>query len=634
MPGGIEIGLADLVRAAGRLQPDPEALGKIAALVGYSPQRQKPLLVESRDGTESIERVVDQPREQREIAELRPWSDVVKRPRSMPSRVWVESDVATTRDRVCIAYDDRDGDAGEFGSRLQRRLGSAVEDAASKLGLALSEMPQVDLVSKIDRIHVNSIARNVVIVLVPSRLFTPSEADRLSIALNQEVLVIPVMTDRKRRVPPPPLKGIKGLEVFNRKDDRELDRLETAVLGRLELRVPAQMRRVHLSYRKSDGEIPARRIRELLERRGFEVHGDFSESPNPDSVLPRHVTEDLTEAIRGSSFLLVIDTPQAPESAWINEEVKLAVELRVPILPIVIADARLQAAREVIGPGGRFLVLRELQRQVPRDRPLPPEALFEQTVESVIDERFIDELHRELILLLRAHARSKAPFPPDIVPLPLPPESEQPLLPLQPLLEPQWARAVLSTALATRSYEGTPDVRAVVDALCRLQPVNEFPRRARPTLRRGVQVLVDLGRGLLPYARDQVALVTELRRVVGESAVQVLRFAGCPSRNSGAGPRPTWGTYIPPPPGTPALVVTDFGIARPPLSDDAADIEEWLEWANQVKRAGCPVVALVPYDLSRCPAALEASMTIFPWDRRTSVTVVRRSISRSGLGAP
>lgn len=200
-------------------------------------------------------------------------------------------------------------------------------------------------------------------------------------------------------------------------------------------------------------------------------------------------------------------------------------------------------------------------------------------------------------------------------------------LPFSPLFAPQWTRAILSATLATNGGDGSLDVEQLVEQLARREPIDHLPRMPAPTLRRGVQLLVDSSEGMAPFARDQAYLQDEIMNVVGADHVTALRFVGCPSRGVGSGPRRRWPAYYdPPPPGTVVLLLTDLGIGRPPLATDYATTTEWEAFAVQVKRARCPVVALVPYAPARYPLALSYMMTIIQWDRHTAVGDVYRQV--------
>src|SRR5207248_268817 len=72
--------------------------------------------------------------------------------------------------------------------------------------------------------------------------------------------------------------------------------------------------------------------------------------------------------------------------------------------------------------------------------------------------------------------------------------------PFDPLLEPRTSRAIVSGALATDSGEGPVDLDQTVALLSRGATLSYLPRLAWPTLSRGVQLLIDLSKGLIPFA--------------------------------------------------------------------------------------------------------------------------------------
>lgn len=210
----------------------------------------------------------------------------------------------------------------------------------------------------------------------------------------------------------------------------------------------------------------------------------------------------------------------------------------------------------------------------------------------------------------------------EVEPLPPPPPEgsfEPPAL--EPLLMPQWTRGILSAALSTNASDGPLDVERVIDMLARCEGVDEFPTLPSPTMRRGLHLLVDKSQALMPFARDQAWLQEEIRNMAGADRVSVFRFAGCPTRGAGDGRKP-WPAYEPPPPGTPVVLLTDLGICQPMLTSDWADEAEWAAFAERVRRAGCPQLALVPYGPARWPKSLARVMTLIQWDRGTTAATV------------
>ncbi|MGH9945328.1 MAG: hypothetical protein ACRD9R_23500 [Pyrinomonadaceae bacterium] len=219
-------------------------------------------------------------------------------------------------------------------------------------------------------------------------------------------------------------------------------------------------------------------------------------------------------------------------------------------------------------------------------------------------------------------AEDAAEFDLTIEPLPVKSERELPRPLLEPLFVPRWTRGILTAALSTADEDGPPNVEELVEALASGRPIRRLPLLKRPTMRRGVQLLIDKSPAMLPYKSDAAWLEQEIKRTVGREGVQALGFSGVP-RKAGPGPRDGWQTYRPPPPGTPVLALTDFGIGRPPFYDDLPAPDDWREFAAALRRANCPLVALVPYAPARWPRGLKRRLKIIQWDRRTTAASVR-----------
>lgn len=202
-------------------------------------------------------------------------------------------------------------------------------------------------------------------------------------------------------------------------------------------------------------------------------------------------------------------------------------------------------------------------------------------------------------------------------------------IPLEPLFCPVWTRAILNDALSTPGLSGEIDIERIIHKISSAQPITELPRRQVPTLIRGVQALVDCSEAMEPFAADQASLKSAIYSVVGREKTQILSFHGTPLWGVGSGLQDEWQAYDPAPPGTPVLVLTDLGIGNPGFMAERADAWDWLEFADLLRRHGCPLIAFVPYPENRWPGALRAKMNILQWDRFTNSSMVRRCIGRA-----
>jgi len=222
------------------------------------------------------------------------------------------------------------------------------------------------------------------------------------------------------------------------------------------------------------------------------------------------------------------------------------------------------------------------------------------------------------------------PFP-WVVTHPFPPvtsESDERPPVLVPLIRPLWSRAIVSSALATTTAEGEIDMQRVIDLLARQIAIEDIPRLAVPTLRRGAQLLIQTGPAMVPFSRDQEHFLGVVRPVAGRERTEVFDFAGVPTRgvfSADGSLRP----YVPPLRRKPVVLLTDLGIGR---GGDIVTSSEWLEFGQVVRRAGCPLIAFVPYPPVRWPRELGRAMTIIQWDRMTTVSRVRSSLARGGGG--
>jgi hypothetical protein len=204
-------------------------------------------------------------------------------------------------------------------------------------------------------------------------------------------------------------------------------------------------------------------------------------------------------------------------------------------------------------------------------------------------------------------------------------DDEPRLPPIEPLFVPRWIRGILGAAISVPLPDGPPDLDRIVDAVARRQALRAVPRQAAPTLRLGVQLLVDRSTRMAPFARDQEWLEWALRRVLGETSVAVYPFVGTPLPVDG-GP-----SYRLPATGTPVLALTDLGIARPMFDSEPSDAAAWLGFAEAVRRGGCALTAFVPYPPSRWPARLGEAMTVIQWERTTSVATIRGVVGAAAV---
>lgn len=204
---------------------------------------------------------------------------------------------------------------------------------------------------------------------------------------------------------------------------------------------------------------------------------------------------------------------------------------------------------------------------------------------------------------------------------------ELPALP--PLFAAKRTRAVLTGFLAMPG-EGEVDVDALIERVARGQTLTAIPRRVRPTLGRGVHVLLDRSDAMMPFLGDIAALTGDLARVAGLGQ-RIESFVGSPSRGCGTGSRRRWrpfGEANPPPRGSRVVCITDLGLGGAAIGERAADTEEWIAFAATVQRLGCSLGAIVPYEPERWPRTVRRVMALLFWDPSTRASDALRDLLR------
>lgn len=196
--------------------------------------------------------------------------------------------------------------------------------------------------------------------------------------------------------------------------------------------------------------------------------------------------------------------------------------------------------------------------------------------------------------------------------------------PIDSLFQPRWIRALLQNALAVIDDRGHMDIERTVERLARAKPLLRFPRLKRMRLGGAAQILIDMSEAMRPYAEDQYAILDDIKRLIATEMVEEMIFKGCPSR--GAGRRGDWPmpAYCPPHQGTTVLLLTDLGVGSNSISSERIMPAEWLSFADTVRKAGCELVALVPYPITRISPMIRRAFAVIPWDRTTTTGIAQR----------
>lgn len=218
-----------------------------------------------------------------------------------------------------------------------------------------------------------------------------SVADPATGANRPGGFILPVALSPNSLRPPDPISGIKALQ-YDGSDDTKA-RLIHAAGVLLGMSVRPGRHQIFVSYRTVDGSVIATDLHHRLEAAGFNAWLDEARenlSPGDD------VQEVVRARINHASLVLVVDTPAAPGSRWIKEEIDTAIGQLVPVLPVVVGPDDIS----------RFIPLASLRRRAP----IKPAGVDGQPVSDAewtkvrteIDELLLATYRRRLLTISRA----------------------------------------------------------------------------------------------------------------------------------------------------------------------------------------------------------------------------------------
>jgi hypothetical protein len=229
----------------------------------------------------------------------------------------------------------------------------------------------------------------------------------------------------------------------------------------------------------------------------------------------------------------------------------------------------------------------------------------------------------EELPLVGTSAPEPAPGWRSVPPLDPYPAGIRPSLPYLPLFRPEWCRTLVTTLASVPLPIGPVDEARLVVAIARGSPVRHIPRRPKWSLALGVQFLVDVARGMEPFAGDQTRLLALFQECVGCDQTHDIQFADCPSRGV-FDEEDALVPYRLPDPGVPVVAVTDAGLGPSPSHLGRSQPGEWIALSRRLRAQRSPLRLLVPCERARWPAELREAVCLVEWDRPTTVGTVRR----------
>jgi hypothetical protein len=149
------------------------------------------------------------------------------------------------------------------------------------------------------------------------------------------VTLLPVALNLNHQRPPAGAEGFKSLP-YDVKAKGPRGRFANRVGALLGLRVRPAENKIFISYSGRDGTNVAKRLYEHLVGLKYNPWMDEArEIDDETKILPGSlVQQEIDNAINDANLVLLIDTPAAPHSEWIQHEVNTANASILPVLPL------------------------------------------------------------------------------------------------------------------------------------------------------------------------------------------------------------------------------------------------------------------------------------------------------------
>lgn len=216
------------------------------------------------------------------------------------------------------------GAADQFSATLRAEFTSAIKTAVESLGL---DSDQVDILEDPDPADVPR-DRPVVAAFFGATSLQTHATDLVDALQKTATFILPVVPDLARYPDfvPTTLAPINGMSPHPGDDTH------AAIVSRLfeELRLLRRKRLAFISYKRSDSQAVANQLHDALEQRSFEVFLDtYSVTRGVD------FQSVLYDSMGNSDLIVLLDTPNAFNSQWVQDEIARADTLGIGVLQIV-----------------------------------------------------------------------------------------------------------------------------------------------------------------------------------------------------------------------------------------------------------------------------------------------------------
>ncbi|MFO1431005.1 MAG: toll/interleukin-1 receptor domain-containing protein [Candidatus Competibacteraceae bacterium] len=208
---------------------------------------------------------------------------------------------------------------------------------------------------------------------------------------DEKGFILPVARYKENKNPPEPISGIKAMIYDATEPDEALKKITRRVGAMMGLRLRNYDSKIFISYRATDGSRVAQQVSDFLRLYGFQTCLDEARDPDGENKIQagKSVQAEIEKNLTQANLVLLIDTPDAPNSKWIQKEIEIALSEGIPIYPLYIRLAGDHRCKP------RFNALANLSRwwQIDTDLTTP---LSQNILDSLLKEieYYLQEIYR------------------------------------------------------------------------------------------------------------------------------------------------------------------------------------------------------------------------------------------------
>lgn len=205
---------------------------------------------------------------------------------------------------------------------------------------------------------------------------------------------------------------------------------------------------------------------------------------------------------------------------------------------------------------------------------------------------------------------------------------------IEPLLNDDWRRTFLQDTVSLFAKEGMVDIEDVINKISRGRPLQHIPYLSEPTMRYGLQLLIDTSSSTSFYSRDIDNVLETLNSLIPSEVLNIYTFEGTPLDGYVYSESYDDEIYQLPSHPQPILIISDLGIGSKSFTKSEYQnyLQSWFKFVQLANERQCKMIVLTPYELQSYPFGLGTKIPMRHWgninkvSKKTSGTMIQNRL--------